>query len=312
MPSHEEVRRIVEDAVETSIQAHDYDQVLRNKEYDRILEEVSDKVVERLLDDNARPELNDGDHSFIRSVVGKKVQDSLDEPVRARFEKFERVVCKIGGEVGWAPGTIQALMEDDPQDETGQRKLPYVVKLDPPVGRLISVPYDEQSICRAEVCFGQMSERDLGFSLCSRPQRAEKSRGFAVGDRVACAVEDATGEYTAWAAGTVCDVGYDVEEEATQLGLTWAGGTYVMPYRVLLDGGSSSHVFVHRDVHWLLRDLALQPAGPRQSVDGSRNLKRLVKRRRSDTEWELIDHATRNVRVEAVREGDDEEDSDDE
>ena len=35
----------------------------------------------------------------------------------------------------WAPGTIQALNEEDPQDPTGQTKLPYVVKLDPPIGR---------------------------------------------------------------------------------------------------------------------------------------------------------------------------------
>jgi hypothetical protein len=114
---------------------------------------------------------------------------------------------------------------------------------------------------------------------------------------VACAVEDAdgTGEFTVWAAGTVSNVDYDVENDATELGLkwNWAGGAGVMPYRVLLDtcdGGSapapaqqkqshssfsrprprSRHVFVHRDVHWLLRGLDLQPAGPRQSPDGSR------------------------------------------
>lgn len=162
---------------------------------------------------------------------------------------------------------------------------------------LISVPHDKHKICRAEVCFGQMSEDDLGFSLRCKPRRAEKSRGFTLGDRVACAVEDAdaTGEFTVWAAGTVSNVDYDVENDATELGLNWnwTGGAGVMPYRVLLDlcdGGSapapaqqqqshsslsrprprSRHVFVHRDVHWLLRGLELQPAGPRQSADGSR------------------------------------------
>ena len=30
----------------------------------------------------------------------------------------ERVVCRIGGEHGWAPGKIQALNEDDPSDPT--------------------------------------------------------------------------------------------------------------------------------------------------------------------------------------------------
>ena len=49
----------------------------------------------------------------------------------------------------------------------------------------------------------------------------------------------------------------------------------------------------------LVRDLALQTPGPRQSEDGTRNLKRLVKRRRGESEWELIDHATRKVRIQA-------------
>ena len=48
-----------------------------------------------------------------------------------------------------------------------------------------------------------------------------------------------------------------------------------------------------------MRDLALQPAGPRQAEDGTRNLKRLVKRRRGESEWELIDHVTRRVRIQA-------------
>ena len=62
---------------------------------------------------------------------------------------------------------------------------------------------------------------------------------------------------------------------------------------MLLDSGT--HVLAHRDVHWLVRDLALQPAGPRQSEDGTRNLKRLVKRSRNENEMELIDHETRRV-----------------
>ncbi len=99
----------------------------------------------------------------------------------------------------------------------------------------------------------------------------------------------------------------------------WQKTNGVVPYRVLLDGDGSEqpqpHVHVHRDVHWLVRDLALQPAGPRQSEDGTRVLKRMVKKRNELTggshEWELIDHETRKVRVEAAGHTDD-DDSDDE
>ena len=69
-------------------------------------------------------------------------------------------------------------------------------------------------------------------------------------------------------------------------------------------------MLVHRDVHWLVRDLTLQPIGPRQSLDGTRDLKRLVKRRRGETEMELIDHATRKVRVEEYCDSDDDDDDD--
>jgi hypothetical protein len=309
--SNEEVRVDVEDNVHYEIQRYDENQELRSKDYNAIHAEISDEVFALLLDAN-RPQMNDSDYEFMKSRVETMVQEIFDRgPVQSRFKKFERVVCKIGGERGWGPGTIQALDEDDPNDPTGQSKLPYVVKLDPPVGRLISVPYDENKICRAEVCFGQLSKADIGFTLRCKPQRKEThARRFGVGDRVACAVESADGEYTVWAAGAVADVDYNVEPDASEAGLTWSfsGGAGIVPYRVLLDSGA--HVFVHRDVHWLVRDLALQPAGLRQAEDGSRDLKRLVKRRRGESECELIDHETRKVRIEPVCDLDDESDED--
>ena len=39
----------------------------------------------------------------------------------------------------------------------------------------------------------------------------------------------------------------------------------------------------------------VQEEGPRQGADGTRNLKRLVKRRAGDS-WEVVDHVTRKVR----------------
>jgi len=296
----------VTDAVETEIQYYDTEQLLPMKDYDMITGLISHDVSNRMLKDS-RVGLTDEDRAFIQSKVRQMVDASL-KPKKSRFEKFDRVVCMLGGEYGWGAGTIQALDEDDPEDATGQTKLPYVVKLDPPIGRLISVPQDDNDICRAEVCFGQRGKGDLWFTLRCKPTRCTKIRRFGVGDRVACAVEDTTGNYTVWAAGTVVDVNYNVEQDAKELSLDWdwAREAGIVPYRVLLDTGIN--VFVHRDMHWLVRDLVLQPVGPRQSADGTRNLKRLVKRRHGDTDWELVDHATRKVRIQA---GDaDDEDSD--
>jgi hypothetical protein len=67
-------------------------------------------------------------------------------------------------------------------------------------------------------------------------------------------------------------------------------------------------VLVHRDEHWLIRDLALQPEGPRQAADGTRALKRLEKRPKAKSddadEWEAIDHMTRQVRSIAIPDSD--------
>lgn len=59
-----------------------------------------------------------------------------------RFSRFDRVVCRMG-QVLWVPGTVAAVDEPnrDPEDSTSPN-LPYVVKLDPPLARLISVPRD--------------------------------------------------------------------------------------------------------------------------------------------------------------------------
>lgn len=303
MPSNKEVLGAVENAVEEELQACDKDQRLSERQYDAILRSVADEVFDKLIEES-RPTLSSADQQHIQGCVWTLVEEALTQPSPPRrFQKSERVVCRIGGEYGWAPGTIMALDEDDPGDPSGQTKLPYVVKLDAPVGRLISVPYDEGSICRAEVCFGKRDDA-LGFSLRCKPVRSETQKPrFDLGERVACAIEDESGDYTVWAAGKVSDVGYNLEPDVMvwdrELGLSWdwTKKTGVIPYRVLLDSGI--HVYVHRDVHWLVRELALQPAGPRQSADGTRELKRMAKRRHGESGWEVIDHATRKVRFQA-------------
>ena len=77
---------------------------------------------------------------------------------------------------------------------------------------------------------------------------------FRIGDRVACAVEDATTNFTMWAAGTVSEVNYSMEQALKSLlpEEEWKGDACFLPYRVELDNGLT--VLVHRDEHWLVRD----------------------------------------------------------
>ena len=65
---------------------------------------------------------------------------------KRRFEKPDRVVCKYhyNGTRAWVAGAILRVSETDPDDRTGRRKLPYVVKADRPVNKLLSVPLDEK------------------------------------------------------------------------------------------------------------------------------------------------------------------------
>ena len=286
----------IQDAVAAKIQDCDPQQRLSSGDFQDVLFEVSDALAR--MDRDSQIELNDEDRAFISLQVGEQVQAFLDqyEAERSkptRFKKFERVVCRIGGQRGWASGKIQSVKEDDPEDPTGQTKLPYVVKIDPPNGRLISVPKDNYSVCRTEVCFGQL-EDSLWFTLCCLPQQPGKAQRFGVGERVACAIEDATEDYSTWAAGTVLGIDYSIEDDAKALpDGGWKGKCGCVPYRVELDVNLTV-VLVHRDVHWLVRDLSLQAEGPRQEAGSKCCLTRLETRRRDDG-WVVIDHETRRV-----------------
>ena len=237
------------------------------------------------MSDEKRSELIEDDYEFIRQRVRSMVWNSLNPAPERRFSKLDRVVCRIGGSRGWAPGSIQSLNEEDPSDPTGQSRLAYVVKIDPPESRLVSVPQDSNEYARAEVCFGQRAGARWFTRMCL-PKAVRKGsqragRRFKQTDRVACAVEDSTSNYTEWAPGTVVALDHKVEDEGGV-----PGG--VAPYEVKLDSGST--VLVHVDEHRLVRDLALQPAGPRIAEDGTRCLKRMSKRKADDGGWEVVDH----------------------
>ncbi len=309
--SEEQVLRArVEDAVAAAIQTADPQQKLRGGDFQDVLEGVTDKVYETLSRAN-QAFLDEEDHQYINKRVGKMVKAHLDEYVaeltrRYRFRRFERVLCNIGGDRRWASGVVQSIDEEDPADPTGQTKLAYVVKIDPPNGRLISVPRDDNACCLAEVCFGR-NAGGLWFTLFCLPSQPKKQprRRFAVGERVACAVEDESNDFSSWRAGTVLDVDCCIESDAQALlpGRDWSGA--LVPYRVALDAGAT--VLVHKDEHWLVRDLALQDEGARQGADGTRALTRLIKRQRGEGVWEAIDHSTRQVRPCAAPEEDEDE-----
>ena len=137
-----------------------------------------------------------------------------------------------------------------------------------------------------------LDEADLAFVKARIEKEAIKrnlqqphatKRRFAPLDRVVCRVRDDR----EWAAGTVIAVDHPVEGMGAM-----PGG--IVPYRVAMDSGAT--VLVHQDEHWLVRDLTLQPAGPRVSADGTRALARMGKRKLQDGSWQVVDHVTRNVR----------------
>jgi hypothetical protein len=128
----------------------------------------------------------------------------------------------------------------------------------------------------------------------TKARGSHHKRRFVVGERVACAVESDDGNlfapdngYTDWAAGTVIAVDHPVEGMGAM-----PGG--IVPYRVAMDSGAT--VLVHQDEHWLIRDLTLQPTGPRVSADGTRELTRMGTCKLRDGLWHVVDHVTRNVR----------------
>ena len=199
------------------------------------------------------------------------------------------MVCYLSGRRTWAAGTVIKLDQVDTDDPTGQTKHPYLVKIDPPNVRIICVPLDHSDVIQAEVCFGPDA---LLMSLFSKPQRLPRERRFGLGGRVACVVEAVGGACRAWEAGTVVEVDYDTEPNVKKLrgnydagprdwSWGWPTADAAVPYRVLLDGGGK--VLVHRDVHWLVRDLRLQPVGPCEPMGGShRSLARFTRRRGGD------------------------------
>ena len=94
---------------------------LSREQEQEIQVEVLDRVLKVMLEDK-RTELDAEDRGYIqkrvRLLVTKEMKTMATKALR--FAKLDRVVCNIGGERGWAPGSIQSINEEDPMDPTGQ------------------------------------------------------------------------------------------------------------------------------------------------------------------------------------------------
>ena len=295
------------DVMSSELSDVDLDGRLSDEEHQEIMFIIFDKVL-KALKMKGSERLDADDYAFIKKRIhleaAKRGVLQHSAPQR-RFALLERVVCHVGGDRGWAAGTVQAL--DQENDELDPYKVfPYAVKIDPPEGFLFFAPSDTNEHVRAEVCFGRRADSHVWTLRClpraKRRGAAGQTRArFRVGERVVCAVEAMDDNYTDWAAGTVAAVDHPIEGAE---GVTPGGR---VPYQVALDDGST--VLVHADEHWLLRDLNLQPAGARVAADGTRTLARMGKRKLGD-EWQTVDHVTRNVRK-LVQEDSDSSDADD-
>ena len=275
------------------VQEFDSQQDLANADIDQILDDLFVAI------DAA--ELTEVDADFIKTLVSKLVKPILEQYAlkgaqELRFQKGSHTVCNLGPT--WMSGHVQAVNEPDAQQ--AWVKLPYVVFLNEPLSRLISAPNDTNDTIMAEVCFGQSAEEGLAFTLMCLPlQHKPVPRRFSVGERVACLIEESVPDPqgTVWAAGTVSEVEVSMEKAAKDHlpQRQWPFGVPVAPYRVSMDKGFS--VLVHKDEHWLVRDLAYQKEfeGTCDGKGVTKPVERLEKQQNGG-KWVHVDHMTRKVR----------------
>ena len=119
----------------------------------------------RVMGEAARGELGEEDRAFITRRVGELVQPGPgaseamvvaddcqgrrggEGAKQMRFQRFDRVVCRLGGQPTWASGTVQLHAVDVDADDNAEDHRttghPCVhVMLNAPDSRLIAVPED--------------------------------------------------------------------------------------------------------------------------------------------------------------------------
>merc|ERR1712060_58519 len=128
-------------------------------------------------------------------------------------------------------------MEDEKRVELNDNDYRFIRKNVREMARDLIAPAPRRRFAKLdpEVCFGQRDGAIWLTRMClpkAVRKGAQRSRRFGMGDRVSCAVEDATGDYSDWAAGIVVAVDFPVEScDGVEGGMA--------PYSVVLDSGSS-------------------------------------------------------------------------
>ena len=145
-------RRQVWSSVSAEVWSHDPAGELCGSEFASIVKDVSGRVCSR-MELGQRTTLEEQDREFIREKCAQMVQSHLHPCDDRRFRTKDRVVCRLAQPPSWVAGTIVETERDGPDAPTGRRRVPYLVKVDPPNGRLICVPRDESDVVRAEACF---------------------------------------------------------------------------------------------------------------------------------------------------------------
>ena len=145
-------RRQVWSSVSAEVWSHDPDDELCGSEFASIVKDVSGRVCSR-MELGQRTALEEQDLEFIREKCAQLVQSHLHPCDDRRFRTKDRVVCRLAQPPSWVAGMIVGTEREGPDAPTVQRRIPYLVKVDPPNGRLICVPRDDSDVVRAEACF---------------------------------------------------------------------------------------------------------------------------------------------------------------
>ena len=211
-------------------------------------------------------------------------------------------------------GNVQAL--DEPAPDDSGVTLPYVVMLDQPLKRLISVPSDHNNCVRADVCFGAWphAHQDAWFepffkaAARKAPMKRPKLR-FAVGDCVACLTAGSDGAGLdwprRWSAGTVLELWH--RQAGVPEGSAVPYAVALTPQHMQQEQQQPQVVLVHQDDHQLVRLLEVQP--PDECPSGTA-LSRFTTRDQEPGWIEKIDQQTlRKRKVKQQVSSSDEEDS---
>ena len=140
-------------SVTAEVASHDPDDELCVVEFESIVKNVTGQVGSRMKL-GRRTALEEQDREFIREKCAQMVQSRLHPCDDLRFRAQDRVVCRLAQLPSWVAGTIFLETErEGPDAPTGRRRIPYLVKLDPPNRWLIRLPGDDSDVVRAEACF---------------------------------------------------------------------------------------------------------------------------------------------------------------